>query len=114
MACAAQTYADDPCLPNSAGVTGEIDAKTAASIKPRSPADWDQCKEAGSIAGGVADLRDHHIGKEAVAILLMQSYPSLHGLSLEEIDRAYVSPVYESKEPWHDICVEYMNACYSK
>lgn len=82
-----------------------------AGKTPRSMADWNECKEAGFIAGQVADLRDHHVGKDAATMNLFQFWTSLHGLSLEEIDRAYVSPVYESKESARDICVEYRNAC---
>ena len=66
---------------------------------------WDQCKEAGFIAGQVAGLRDHHVGKDAATMFLFQFMGSLHGLSLKEIDRAYATPIYESKESWHDICV---------
>ena len=100
MALPAQSRAEDYCAP-------------WAGKNPRPASDWDQCKEAGFIAGQVADLRDHKIAQKDVAIWLMQSFPSLHGISLGEIDRAYVTPVYESKESWRDICAEYTNACES-
>jgi hypothetical protein len=101
MAFAAQSHAEDYCTP-------------WAGKEPRPASDWDQCNEAGSIAAGVADLRDHHVPQEGATMWLLQSWQSLQGLSLDEINRAYVSPVYESKESAHDICVEYTNACRSR
>jgi hypothetical protein len=75
---------------------------------------FDPCIEAGFIAGQVADLRDKHISKDAATMDLFQFEQSLQGLSLKEIDRTYVTPVYDSKESWHSICVEYTNACRSR
>jgi hypothetical protein len=104
MACAVQVRAeDDPCLPNSAGITGTIDAKTAASIKPRSPADWDQCKEMGSIAVAVAQARDAHVGQDAVAPMVWGWFNSLHnsnpdyGTGVAYVNKTYVAPIYAGR-----------------
>jgi hypothetical protein len=75
---------------------------------------FDPCIEAGFIAGQVATLRDQHIGKDLATMDLLQYQLSLRGLSQAEIDRTYVTPVYDSKESWHAICVEYTNACRSR
>ena len=97
MAFAAQSRADD-CLP-------------WAGKDPRPASDWDQCKEMGFIASSVAELRDNKMPQADAAMQIMQTFPSLQGVSLDQITRQYVAPVYESKESRHDICVEYTNTC---
>jgi hypothetical protein len=113
VACAAQVRAeDDPCLPNAAGIAVK-DAKTAATVVPRAASDWDQCKEMGSIAGQVAHMRDSKIAQEEVAMMIWQWFTSLRNSNRDYINQTYVVPIYDSSESWHDICVEYTNACTS-
>jgi hypothetical protein len=120
MACAAQVHADDPCLPNSAGITGEIDAKTEATIAALPARAWDQCKEMGAIAVAVAQARDGKVVQDTVAPQVWAWFTSLQKLNpnftagVAEVNKMYVAPIYQSTESWHDICDEYMNACYSK
>ena|ERR1700730_5022529 len=120
MACAAQVHADDPCLPNSAGITGEIDAKTEAAIAALPPRAWDQCKEMGAIAVAVAQMRDGKIAQDTAAPQIWGWFTSLQKSNpdftagVAEINKTYVEPIYASPMAWHDICDEYINACRSQ
>jgi hypothetical protein len=82
MAFVAQSHADD-CMP-----------WAWKELRPAS--DWNQCKEVGFIASEVADMRDHKLPQSEAAIQILQTFPSLQGVSLDQINRQYVAPVYES------------------
>lgn len=92
-----QTWADD-CTP-------------WAGKDPRPASLWDHCKEVGYIAGQVAQLRDSRLAEKEAAMLILQVFPSVRGLTVDQVDQQYVAPVYQSTKSWLDTCEAFQAAC---